>query len=201
VGSHVYRCLADAIGDGQHVRLAYDGKDLELTTTGHLHERYKELLGQFVTAVTLALDVDRESTGETTWDTDDAERGLQADLSYYFEAEKLRLARDAFSRKSKDPADYPTPDLAIEIDLTRPEIDRQSIYAALRVPEVWRFDGTTVVVEQLQGDGTYQPAASSRYLPVGASDIRRWLAEEDSSRPLTWERRLMDWANGLARWP
>jgi len=201
VGSDVYQCLSAAIGDGQHVRLAYDGKDLELMTTGHLHEWYKELLGQFVTVVTLALGIDREKTGETTWDTEDAKRGLQADLSYYFDVEKLRAARDAFARKSKNPADYPSPDLAIEIDLSAPEIDRQAIYAALRVVEVWRFDGATIVIEHLQADGSYARSESSRFLMIGAGDVRRWLVDEDATHSLAWERRLMDWACGLSQRP
>ncbi len=201
VGRHVYQCLSGAIGEGQHVRLAYDGKDLELMTTGHLHERYKELLGQIVTVVTLALDIDRERTGETTWDTEDAERGLQADLSYYFDAEKLRVVREAFARKSKNPADYPSPDLAIEIDLSPPKVVRQRIYAALRVVEVWRFDGATVVIEHLQADGTYSPAESSRFIAISAADVRRWLVDEDATHSLAWERRLINWARGLTRRP
>jgi len=197
VGRHVYECLSDAIGEGQHIRLAYDGRDLELMTTGHIHERYKELLGQIVSAVTLALDIDRENVGETTWDTAESERGLQADLSYYFDAEKLRVARDAFARKSNDPADFPNPDLAIEIDLSPPKVDRPSIYAALGVVEVWQFDGEVLVIEHLQADGSYASAESSRFLPIRAEDVRRWLVVEDSTRRLAWERRLGEWARGL----
>jgi hypothetical protein len=59
--------------------------------------------------------------------------------------------------------------------------------------------GATVVIEHLQADGTYAPAESSRFLPVSAADTRRWLVDEDSSRSLPWERRLIDWARGLAR--
>jgi Uma2 family endonuclease len=198
VGRHVYQCLSEAIGEGQHIRLAYDGEDLELMTTGHLHERYKELRSQFVTLVSMVLDIDREPTGETTWDAPETDRGLQADLSYYFIAEKLRIAREAFDRKSKDPADYPSPDLAVEIDVSQPEIDRQSIYAALHVVELWRFDGTAFVIEHLQPDGTYTRSESSRFLPIRAADVRRWLVDEDSTRRLAWERRLIDWARGLA---
>ena len=40
------------------------------------------------------------------------------------------------ARESKDPADYPWPDLAVEIDISYPEADRGSIYSALRVAEV-----------------------------------------------------------------
>jgi len=66
VGWHVYDCLSEAIGEGQNVRLAYHGKDLEIVTTGYPHERYKEPLGQSLAAVTLALDIDRGTCGETT---------------------------------------------------------------------------------------------------------------------------------------
>jgi Uma2 family endonuclease len=199
VGWHVYRGLSDAVGEGQHIRLAYDGKDLELMATSPIHERYKELFGQFVNAVTLAQDIDSENVGEATWDTEESERGLQADQSYYFNAEKLRVAREAFARKSKNLADYPKPDLAIEVDASRPQIDRPSIYAALEVVEVWRFDGANVVIEHLQADGSYLPADSSRFLPVRVEDVRRWLIDEDSTRRLDWLRRLNEWAQGLRR--
>ncbi len=39
----------------------------------------------------------------------------------------------------------PPPDLAIEIDVTNSSIDKMTVYADLKVPEVWRFaDGITV---------------------------------------------------------
>ena len=40
----------------------------------------------------------------------------------------------------------PPPDLAIEIDMTSPSIPRLPIYCALGIPEVWRFDGETMVL-------------------------------------------------------
>ena len=199
VGWHVYKGLSNAVGEGQHVRLAYDGKDLELMATSPIHERYKELFGQFVNAVTLALDIDSENVGEATWDAEESERGLQADQSYYFIVEKLRVAREAFARKSKKLADYPKPDLAIEVNASRPQIDRSSIYAALEVVEVWRFNGSTVVIEHLQADGSDLPADASRFLPVRAEDVRRWLVNEDSTQRLAWLRRLNEWAQGLGR--
>jgi hypothetical protein len=36
VGWQTYETLTEAIGEGQHVRLAYDGKDLEILTAGYL---------------------------------------------------------------------------------------------------------------------------------------------------------------------
>ena len=80
-----------------------------------------------VRAVILGLDLDCVSCGQTTWKS--MVRGLEADLSYYFDPEKVRLAEQAFTRKSMEPADYPRPDLAIEIDMSPPQVDRPAISA------------------------------------------------------------------------
>ncbi len=195
----LYDRLSDAIGEGQHVHLAYDGKDLEIMTTGRFHEHYKEMLGQFVTTVTATLRIPREKLGETTWKRPEIERGLAADQCYYFLPEKMAADAEARTRGSNQVADYPNPDLAIEVDLSRSQVDRPGIYAALQVAEVWRFDGETVTIEQLQPDGSYAAADSSRFMPVTADDIRHWLIEEDSSGGVEWERRLAEWAQGLSR--
>src|SRR5208337_657903 len=80
---------------GQHVRLIYDGKDLEIMVTGHVHEYLKELLGTIVRAVTMGRDLDSVGSGETTWKTEI--RGLEADLTYCFEPEKIRVAKAALA--------------------------------------------------------------------------------------------------------
>jgi hypothetical protein len=48
----LYDRLSEAVGERQHIYLAYDGKDLELMTKGWDHEDYKELFSRFVTFVT-----------------------------------------------------------------------------------------------------------------------------------------------------
>ncbi len=87
-----------------------------------------------------------------------------------------------------DIADYPNPDLAVEIDISPPEVDREDIYKRLQVAEIWRFDGEDVTIEQLREDGTYAVAEMSRFLPVKAVEIRRWIVEEDSSDQPAWSR-------------
>ena len=199
VGWHVYDCLSEAIGEGQHIRLAYDGEDLEIMTAGYPHERYKEMLGKIVATVSRVKGIPRKSAGETTWKRPNIKRGLQADECYYFQAEKFAIVESAFARKLIDIADYPNPDLAIEIDLSGPKVDRPGIYAKLRVAEIWRFDGDTVVIEQLQDDGSYAPAKTSRFLPLRPKDLLRWLIQEDYSDEIAWERRLDQWAKRLRR--
>ena len=168
-------------------------------TTGPVHEDCKERLGQIVATVSKTVRIPRKKLGETTWKRPEIARGIQADQCYYFSAAKLAADKAARARKSNDVADYPNPDLAIEIDLSDPKVDRSDIYAQLRVAEIWWFDGETLVIEHLQDDGTYAPSQSSRFLPLRDVDILRWLVAEDSSDEPDWERRLDEWARKLRR--
>jgi len=109
------------------------------------------------------------------------------------QTEKLAISAAARARKSNDVADYPNPDLAIEIDISPSQVDRPEIYAALQVAEVWRFDGESMTIEQLGPDGKYITSESSRFLPIRTEEVIRWLAEEDVSDILAWERWLRAW--------
>src|SRR5271166_4888778 len=64
---HTYNQLCQAAGEGSHLRLIYDGKDLEIMVVGNIHEQIKELFGAIVRAVATGLDLDFVATGQTTW--------------------------------------------------------------------------------------------------------------------------------------
>jgi Uma2 family endonuclease len=200
VGWDVYKAMCEGRAERSPVRLAYDGKDLEIMTIGYVHEHLRELLIHIITAVASWSGIRHMPCGQATWQSEDAERGLEADLSYYFDPEKIRLATEALGRESKDPADYPWPDLAVEIDISYPEADRGSIYSALRVAEVWRLvKGKALVIDQLQPDGSYAPAEASRFLPIRPDEVIGWLYAEDVGQHDAWYRRLNQWAMGPGR--
>jgi Uma2 family endonuclease len=192
----LYDQLSDAIGEGQHVYLAYDGRDLEIMTTGRVHESYKDILGWFIKVIAFELGIRCRSLGQTTWKRSEIARGIESDLCYYFSPEKIAADVAALARKSSKIADYPNPDLAIEVDISRSLVDRPGIYAALKVPEIWRFRAEVLVIEHLDEDGIYRPVESSRFLPVRAEDIRQWVVVEDLSDDLAWEQRLREWVRG-----
>jgi Uma2 family endonuclease len=195
VDPDLYNRLDEAIGEGQHVHLAYDGKDLELMTTSDIHEWYKVVFEAMMKALLLARGIPHVPCGQKTWKTDEADRGLEADLSYYFDAEKIRVATAALARGSRERKDYPaSPDLAIEIDISRAQVDRPAIYRALRAAEVWRFNGQRLVFEQLQPDGTYAPSQESRWLRIRPEEVLAWLIAEDVTDQDAWNLRLFRWA-------
>jgi len=190
-----YEQLADSISERCHIQVDYDGKDVEIMSPSLLHEIDKTLLSRVVELVAEECEIPFMGAGQTTWKRPDVTRGLEADESYFFHADKLDAVASGKARRSLDIADYPNPDLGIEVDMSPPKIDRPGIYAALKVAEVWRFDGERqdLVIERLKDDGTYRAVDRSSFLPVYAAEIRRWVVEEDSHDESAWARRLLAW--------
>ncbi len=193
VNWNFYEYLVDSIPEGAGVHVAFDGRDVELMTTGPEHEDFKELLGRFVGLVAEELAIACKPMGETTWKRMGVNRGIEADQCFYFRPDKLAAAKAARARKTNDSAYYPDPDLAIEVDLSPSHIDRPGIYAALKVAEVWRFDGQKLRIDRLTSRGRYTASAASKFLSVNTDQVRRWILEEDSSDLTSWSRPLRRW--------
>ena len=121
---------------GEICRVAFDGKDIEMMTLGPWHESEKSLLEAFIAIVAGELKIERQPLGSTTWKRKKLKRAIESDLCYYFDPAKL--AAYAAALRSNNVDVYPNPDLAVEIDISKPKIDRPGIYAALEVPEFWR---------------------------------------------------------------
>jgi Uma2 family endonuclease len=180
-------------------RFAYDRGALEIMSPGPLHESRGKSMGEFVRIVTRTLRIPRKTLGSTTWKREEADRGIEADDCFYFTPEKIAQANAAEERGSNDSTDYPAPDLAIEVDISEPKIDRPAIYATIGVDEIWRFVDEEVHIDHLGEDGIYRRSHTSRFLPLRDRDIQRWLTKEDRSDEAAWEERLTAWAQRLAQ--
>jgi Uma2 family endonuclease len=185
-----YDKLLDSIPAGSNIHVDYDGRDLEVMATGREHELARKMLGRVAETTAEELDIPYRPAGQTTWKRPEIARGLEADECYYFLPEKLAADAAALERHSKDIADYPNPDLAIEVDISRPQVDRAGIYAALAVTEIWRLEGDQVIIERLTPEGKYAPVEASGFLPLRAEEIRHWVVEESWRDLPAWARRL-----------
>lgn len=126
-----YEKLVDSIPEGANIRVNYDGKDVEVMSVSPIHDVTKKTIARFVELTADELEIPCIGLGQTTWKRPEVARGLEADDCFYFAAEKLALADEAIVRWSKDVAEYPNPDLAIEVDFSPSMINRAGIYAAL----------------------------------------------------------------------
>jgi hypothetical protein len=64
-----------------------------------------------------------------------------------------------------NPRKDPPPDLALEVEVARSAINRMGIYAALKVPEVWRWRKGSLEVCFLDDKGKYRPGQTSQAFP------------------------------------
>jgi Uma2 family endonuclease len=184
-----YQSLVADFESEPGIRLTYDRGTLEIRMPLDPHETYKKLLGRLIEAATEELGLEIRSLGLRTCDREDLRRGLEPDQCYYLQHEAL--VRDG---EQIDLRQFPPPDLAVEVDITRSSLDRFSIYADLGVPEIWRYDGQALTIYQLQ-EGSYVSCDRSPALPVlSASELSRFLElrfPKDGSQPPLGENSLI----------
>jgi Uma2 family endonuclease len=163
--------LADR-GERCGVLLAYDRGTVELRVPSQEHEWVKTTLTQVVEAVAFARDLHYRSLGSTTFGREDLARGFEPDACFYLEHADA-IAPD----RPLDLTVDPPPDLVIEVDITRSSLDKLPIYAALGVPEVWRYLDGALEMRCLAADA-YMVFATSRVLPgITDSMVTRFVAE------------------------
>jgi Uma2 family endonuclease len=181
---------------GEHRgRLAYDEGRLEIVSPSMQHEHFKKLLGRLLEAFTVELGVEIKSVSSTTLMRDELKRAVEADECYYVQNEpavrnkaEIDLARD------------PPPDLAIEVEVSRRIISRIPIYAALGIPEIWRFDGTTLRVCQLGTDGEYHKSERSTVFPeLPLEELERFLSQRGEKGETELVRSFQQWVRSHFR--
>jgi Uma2 family endonuclease len=155
-----YKALALDLAEKPSKKLAYDQGILEIMTPLPEHEISKKLLGRVVELTTEILGLEILSLGSTTWSREDLQRGIEPDECYYILKEALVRGKLDFDLNIDPP-----PDLAIEIDISSSSLNRLSIYAALGISEIWRFDSRNLFIYVLT-DGVYQTRERSQVLPI-----------------------------------
>jgi Uma2 family endonuclease len=175
VSFELYERLVQEL-EGRHVLVTFDGGRLEFMSPSPEHEWWKITIGRLIEALALERAVAVEGLGSTTFKRADLAKGLEPDECYY-----LRGARELRRKREADLRRDPPPDLVVEVDITHRAIDRETIYAALGVREVWRFDGRVLSFLVLQPEGAYGRSDASAAFPgLCAVDVERFLrlAEE-----------------------
>lgn len=146
--------------ENRHTRMTYDRGSLEFMSPTNLHERLRIAISTCIFAWAVERDFEILSCGSTTFRREDLERGLEPDNCYYIQH------RSAVQHKEEiDLLVDPPPDLVLEVDITSSSINRLAIYAAMGVPEIWRWHNDALHLYRLDASGEYAPVSSSRALP------------------------------------
>ena len=179
-----YEAQLRIIGD-RPIRVNYDGGRMEIMSPGKWHSNDSYLLGWIVDVLIEELDIPCDAADPITLRRPDLEKGVEPDKLYYFGANALRVQ----GLRDLDLNVAPPPDLVIEVDVTSSSVPRLPIFAALRIPEVWRVEDEELQFLHLQPDGTYQPRDESRAFPgLLAVEVARFLERGQDALKAAWLR-------------
>lgn len=153
-----FKALLADVGDDRTWRIAYDRGVLEIRMPLEEHEEPKRLIESFVEAIVDELEIELRSLGSLTLEREDLTRAVEPDSCFYIQNESLVRGRNI-----NLPND-PPPDLAIESDYTNSSVNKDAIYAALGVPELWRYRRQSLQVYQLV-EGKYEMCDRSLAFP------------------------------------
>ncbi|MEG4496845.1 Uma2 family endonuclease [Microcoleus sp. F10-C6] len=154
-----FKALLADVGDDRAWRIAYDRGLLEIRMPHLEHEVPKGLIESFIEATADELEIEVMKAGSLTLEREDLTRAVEPDSCFYIQNEaSIRGKRDI-----NLPEDLP-PDLAIESDYTNSSVNKDSIYAAIGVPELWRYRRESLQVYQLV-EGKYEMCDRSLAFP------------------------------------
>ena len=169
-----YSDLRDQLDRGsRHVKLFYDNGHLLIEMPNKFHEVVKGFVRALLEAYLIDHDIDYSPLGATTWKRSKKLKGLEADECYYIQHADIADRHDEVDLEIDPP-----PDLAIEVEVTVPLLEKLPIYAAIGVPELWHLKGWDDVQILVLDESTmrYNVVSESGAIPgMTASRLRESL--------------------------
>jgi Uma2 family endonuclease len=155
--------LLKELGDNRATRLAYNEGLLEIMTPLGPHENNNRFIDDLIRAIADELNLNLKKFGSLTMKREKKLKGAEPDSCYYLQNEPV-----VRSKQEIDLDNDPPPDLVLEIDITGGSLDKKPIYAAIGVPELWRYDGNRLEVFVLE-------PLKRNYLSVSQSPTFPWM--------------------------
>ena len=170
-------------------RFTYDEGTLEIMVLSAEHERANRTLALLVEVLAEEMRIDVDNVGSNTFKRESLRKGFEPDTAFY-----IASAPQVEGKQRIDLTIDPPPDLVIEIDITHCSLDKLPIFAAVGVPEVWRYTGARVQLLQLV-QGSYITTHESTALPNVTSDVlTRFMRESEREKRTAWLRQVRAWA-------
>jgi Uma2 family endonuclease len=157
VSWETYEKILDAFGEHRTARMTYDEGTLEFMVPLEAHENPSDVIGAFIRTLVVESGSNLKSMASTTLRRKSLQRGAEPDKCYYIQNEPLVRGREVDLEKD------PPPDLVVEVDITHTDIDKNTLYAQLGIPELWRFNGQVLTLFQLQGNQYTQVLVSPTF--------------------------------------
>jgi len=175
---------------GPGIRFTYDEGNLQIVVLSTRHEMPNRLLALLVEVIAGEWKLAVLQAGSVTLKRPDLHKGFEPDTCFYF-----RHIEHVMSKEKLDLTEDPPPDLVIEVDISRPSLNKFPLFAAVGIGEVWRYDTRRVYVHLLE-QGRYVESPESKLLaPLTADQISRFVIDGlGEPRRYLWMERVRHWA-------
>ncbi len=160
-----YEELLEQVGEASGLRISYNDGTLKVMSLSPTHEKYVRFIEGLIGAIRLRLHINIVSFGSATMRKRIDSKGNEPDACFY-----VQTATAIGNRIEIDFTVDPPPDVVVEVDIHHDSTDNYPIYAALGVPEIWRYDGWEATIFHLKGND-YVEADASLALPMITSVI------------------------------
>ena len=152
-----YEKLLEDVSGRPGLRVSYDCGRLEIMSPLPEHEEYARFIEGLVRILSEEFDLTVQSYGGATWRRQKLAKGAEPDCCYY-----VRNAGRVIGKRKFDLDSDPPPDIVVEVDITNESLSKFAIYAALSVPEIWRYDGNKAQIYELSVSG-YREVSESQF--------------------------------------
>lgn len=159
-----YQVLLKARGESSSVRIAYNGRTVELMSPSDPHERIKTMIARLLEAWALATDFPLNGIGSWTLKSKLLKVGIEPDECYILGNRRARV-----------------PDLAIEVAWTHGGLDKLAIYQALQVREVWVWEAGRITVHRLGKNGYARRERSALLPQLDLAHLAGFLDRDDQT--------------------
>ncbi len=147
----------------QFPRFNYNNEVLEIVMPNSVnHEEENRTLARLFEFLAVELEIDFRNLGSATFKRKDVKKGVEPDSCFYIQSVKAIEGKREFTLD-----DVPPPDLIIEADVTSSSLPRFPIFAALGVPEVWRYDDNDEQVRFYRIRGHFSGNGLTTFLQLG----------------------------------
>jgi Uma2 family endonuclease len=141
-----FEALENLLAESPGLRITYLDGSIEIMTLGEAHEQVKSLIGMFLEAYLIAMEIEFIPVGSATRRGEEKGTSFEPDESYYLYVKKEQ------------------PDLAIEVILTSGNLRKLEKYRRFQIPEVWLWEDNRLQVYYLGAEG-YKLVERSQILP------------------------------------
>jgi Uma2 family endonuclease len=189
-----YIQISDGIGE-RHIRVTYDGKEVEFMSLSKGHESWSRVIERLIGELCTEMGTDYVPCGSATLRRHDVTRGIEPDNSFY-----IANAAAVKNVSRLDLNKQPSPDLVVEVEISRSVLDRIGIYEALGVRELWRANEAGLHVFLLGDDRHFHESPTSQSFPnISIEQFQEFVKEANGNITGELIRRFREWVQNRLR--